>query len=482
MKKSTRKKLFWATFFVFLCISVIIVLYAQGYRYDFQTNSFQKTGGIFLKISPPNSLVILNGKKSYIASSLTLPLLSASSLFINNLLSKNYSLDISKENYRPLHLELKVDEQKVTAFNHIVLIKKELLLENAIQNVKNLLTDSLSKKIAYFSPQLENVSAKSATSSLIIFDLENGSNVPIDLAPNLPKNVLIFNITPTAWSQNGKNLLFSVDSSLKKYWLVYQEIKGYVLDITTGLQNFETKNLQNFNFDASGDNLYFQYKNNIFELALSKNSSPVKIISDIKTFALNNDYLYFLNSKNQLIQGDFNSKNQILFSEISFKLKNPKLIINSQKTFPDILDEGYNFYVWQKDKKSFEGIVPSAQNVFSSFDGSLYAITSNEYTYIYANKDLDEQPFWKEGFLWAIKNLNGIAPQNLIWFYDNYHLISQSQNNLYLSSVDERGGKQLENILENTPPAGGVEKIFSPEKSSDIYILIKNQIFKINLI
>ncbi|MEK7119998.1 MAG: hypothetical protein AAB824_00440, partial [Patescibacteria group bacterium] len=252
--------------------------------------------------------------------------------------------------------------------------------------------------------------------------------------------------------------------------------------ITTGLQNFETKNLQNFNFDDSVNNLYFQYKNSIFKLASSKNSASVKIMPGIKAFVSSGNYLYFLNSKNQLTQSDLDGKNQTVLSAINFDLKNPKLIINSQKSFPDILDKGYNFYVWQKDKKSFEGIAPLAQNVFPSFDGSLYAITSNEYTYIYTNKDLDEQPFWKDGFLWAIKNLEGIAPKNLIWFYDNYHLIYQSQDNLFLSSIDERGGKQIENILENAPPAGGVEKIFSPEKSSDIYILIKNQIFKINLI
>lgn len=454
------------------------MLYAQGYRYDFQTNSFQKTGGIFLKISPPSSSVVLNGKKSYVASSLALPLLNASSLFINNLLPKSYGLDISKENYRSLHLELEVDEQKVTAFNHIILVKDDLSLKNIVQDVKNPLADNLSKKIAYFSPN----KTPSATSSLMIFDLENGSGAPVNLAPALPKNVLIFNIMPTLWSQNGKDLLFNVDSASKKYWFVYQENKDSVLDITTGLQNFETKNLQNFNFDASGNNFYFQYKNSIFKLALSKNSVSVKIMPDIKAFVLSGDYLYFLNSKNQLAQSDHDGKNQTVLGAINSDLKNPKLIINSQKSFPDILDKGYNFYIWQKDKKSFEGIAPLAQNVFPSFDGSLYAITSKEYTYIYTNKDLDEQPFWKEEFLWAIKNLEGVAPQNLVWFYDNYHLIYPSQNNLFLSSIDERGGKQIENILENAPPAGGVEKIFSPEKSSNVYILIKNQIFKINLI
>ena len=484
MKKSTRKKLFWAAFFVFLCLSVVIVLYAQGYRYDFRTSYFQKTGGIFLKISPPNSSVVLNGKKSYIASSLVLPLLNTSSLFINNLLPKSYSLDISKENYRPLHIELRVDEQKVTAFNHVILIKNALPLESSILNVKNPLIDGSSKKMAYFSYD-QNLTGGdstsktlSATSSLMIFDLENDSSAPINLTLNLPKNVSILDIAPAAWSENGKGLLFSVSTHSKKYWFVYKENGSSVLDITAGLQNFETKNIKAFNFDAGQDNIYFQYKNSVLRLALTKNAVSTKMVAGVKTFTLDRNYLYFLNSKNQLIQSDFNGKNQSVLASLNFDLKNPKLIVNSQKSFPDILDEGYNFYVWQKDIKSFNGIAPFAQNVFPSFDGSLYAITSSEYTYIYANKDLDEQPFWKEGFLWAIKNLGGIAPQNLIWFYDNYHLIFQSQNNLFLSSIDERGGKQMESILENT----AVEKIFSPEKSSDIYILIKNQIFKMGLI
>jgi len=484
MKKSTRKKLFWATFFIFSCVSVILVFYAQGYRYDLQTNSFQKTGGIFLKISPPNSSVVLNDKKSYKASSLALPLLNASSLFINNLLPKSYSLDISKDHYRPLHIELKVDEQKVTAFNHIILIKDDLPLENIASGVKNALADSLSKKIAYFSYDQNKTNMTSvnktlsATLSLIIFDLENNSSVPINLAPNLPKNILIFNITPTAWSQNGKNLLFNIDSDSKKYWFVYQENKEFVLDITTGLQSFETKNLQNFNFDSGGNNLYFQYKNSVYKLALLENSISTKIISGIKTFILGGDYLYTIDSKNQLTQSDFDGKNQTIINKLTVDLKNPKLIVNSKKSIPDILDKEYNFYVWQENTKSFKAVAPFAQNIFTSFDESLYAITSSKYTYIYSNKDLDEQPFWKVGFLWAIKNLEDVAPQNLIWFYDNYHLIFQSQNNLFVSSIDERGGKQIENILEN----GAVDKIFSPEKSSNIYILIKNQIFKINLI
>ena len=62
MKKKLRNILFLSLVIIFFVISPAIILYSQGYRFDFQKRQLLKTGGIYVKTSLPAAEVYIDGK------------------------------------------------------------------------------------------------------------------------------------------------------------------------------------------------------------------------------------------------------------------------------------------------------------------------------------------------------------------------------------------------------------------------------------
>lgn len=79
---------------MFLLIAPSIVLYSQGYRIDFENKKITQTGGLFLKISPKQADIYLNGKLSRKTD------FFFGSALIENLLPKKYKLEIKKTGYQ----------------------------------------------------------------------------------------------------------------------------------------------------------------------------------------------------------------------------------------------------------------------------------------------------------------------------------------------------------------------------------------------
>ena len=51
MTKNTKRLFFYFTVLIFLILSYVIMLYAQGYKYSFSEGKFQRTGAIALKVN-----------------------------------------------------------------------------------------------------------------------------------------------------------------------------------------------------------------------------------------------------------------------------------------------------------------------------------------------------------------------------------------------------------------------------------------------
>ncbi len=121
MTRRFRRFIFLIFTIFFVVSSIIVILFAQGYRFNFNSLKIVKTGGIFIKTSTDGAKIYINDK--YVES--TSGILSHSTL-ISGLTPKNYSVFIYEENYYPWNKTVEVKNGMVTELNNIILFPLEL--------------------------------------------------------------------------------------------------------------------------------------------------------------------------------------------------------------------------------------------------------------------------------------------------------------------------------------------------------------------
>jgi len=120
MTKKTRTILFFICVFLFVLTAPAAIFYSQGYRFDFETQKIVQTGGLYLKVTPRSAQVYINGKLKNTTSIFT------NASLIENLMPKNYDVEISKNGYYPWRKTLEVRERRVTEAKNIVLFPQDI--------------------------------------------------------------------------------------------------------------------------------------------------------------------------------------------------------------------------------------------------------------------------------------------------------------------------------------------------------------------
>ena len=118
MTKKVKRTLFYSAVAVFLLLSYIVILYAQGYRYSFSESKFQRTGAIALKANTGARVYLddeLQGDTSFFSNAFS----------IDRLLPRTYKITVQKDNYAAWQKTVVVEEGFVTDFPNILLLPEE---------------------------------------------------------------------------------------------------------------------------------------------------------------------------------------------------------------------------------------------------------------------------------------------------------------------------------------------------------------------
>lgn len=118
MTRHTKKFLFYSAMAVFLLLSYVIIMYAQGYKYSFSENKFLRTGAISLKINTDAKVFLddeFEGETSFFGNSYS----------IDRLLPGKYKLSVQRDDYSGWSKTLVVEEGLVIDFPNILLLPEE---------------------------------------------------------------------------------------------------------------------------------------------------------------------------------------------------------------------------------------------------------------------------------------------------------------------------------------------------------------------
>ncbi len=115
MTKRTKRTIFYTAVAIFLFVSYVVVLYAQGYKYNFSERRFSRTGSVHVKANVGAKVYLddkLAGNTSFLGNSKT----------INGLLPGEYSVRLARDDqYSSWEKRFVIEEGLVNEFSKIIL-------------------------------------------------------------------------------------------------------------------------------------------------------------------------------------------------------------------------------------------------------------------------------------------------------------------------------------------------------------------------
>jgi len=423
MDLKIRRIFFYSLILVFILLGAYLLINAQGWVLDLKNLRIVKTGALFLKYSPADAAIEINGEASDAS-----PGLFSTGVFISKLAPGEYDVKLSRTNYLPWEKNLDVKESIVTAASQIKLWPDKLaFIPVTTSSVKNfwltgqgMLLQTGSGKINWGNTSLrgQEIILSDPSSSLVITsdgknyfltDLNN-AKTPVNLTGLLGSAPIRFFIHPFSGGKIlivMKNALYSLDSSRT----AMDKLASVASTTDAALSNNEVF-LENRNGSLAAFNLFLRTESAYGE-DLPQNASMRTTPSG--------SILFFLKDNGDLTVYDRSlSKASVLEKNVA------------------------DFFVSPDEKR----IALALKN------NTLSVAALDDY---YGDTQV------KKGEKWIISSVNGFV-SDFAWLndYPNYSLVL-SNGNLLLTELDSR-------IPQNTyPVAGNVKKFFV--QGNNLYIL-----------
>ncbi len=406
MTKKSRTILFFLLLAVFAVISPTIIMYSQGYRFDFSKMEFLKTGGIYVKVYPAGAGVWIDGHYKSVTAAFSRDLL------VQNLLPKDHKIEIKKDGYQQWEKTLPVEEMKVSEAKYVILFPNDIPFSSIEKNVSDF----------YPYPNDNKMILATTDSRLLSYDADK--NISTELAKNI-------NVADVYFSPNRTNVIIKTKTNL--YYLLHLDQK---IITPTQLKNLSIK-IKNLAFDPNSDSIiYYQLNSQIYKLDTSKSLAPQLFKKEkVSTFVLSGSSMYSLEN------GDLYRTNILLNSsekmtQVPFATdpnKNYKLLLMEGNVF--LLEDSKTIYLLN-ESGSFDKLLESSEEIkYTPYYDRILFSTGNE-LWVFLVKDV-ESPFYKNaGSKIFISRFSGKIG-DIKWLNSDYFAYTLD-GNLWISEVDNR--------------------------------------------
>ncbi|KKS70164.1 MAG: hypothetical protein UV40_C0003G0002 [Parcubacteria group bacterium GW2011_GWA1_42_7] len=239
MTRNKRRLIFYLFVLIFLISVPPTILYTAGYSFDWKNWRLAKTGGLYIKSTPNQAQIFIDGEKERRTPSL-----------FSHLAPRAYNVKIEMEGYHSWEKNLNISPKLVTEARSVLLIptnpQAELLSQNATTTIKDFLENSGNKK-----KQGQALNAASSTPGWILKDNEifyiseenrnlYRSNLNGSLKEQISKNPLPEHSSYEIIASNDRNK-FAVITPQKELFLLNDEMK-ILESIASGIIGAEFSN------------------------------------------------------------------------------------------------------------------------------------------------------------------------------------------------------------------------------------------------
>lgn len=466
MTHRTRRCIFYIFLFLFVVLASTIILYAQGYNFDWQKKSPVITGAFYFKSYPKEADIYINNKYE-----------GKTTKFIKRLPPGEYDIKISKQDYSDWQKTLAVKSKLVTEAQNIILVKK--------LSTPNLITDNNIKYLT-FSPDKKEVIY--LTDSLVIpalrlIDLTNNTDIQIypaiaskktGYAASLPS---LNNLSDILWSPNGERLILSFANNNSYILNLKNPIEIIdIYNLIKILSNYKLYSIENLSFHPqNSDRIYFYFKNNLYFIEIN-NSNPSNslisssIVYNILTYAIYNDKILYIDTNGEFYKTSLDG--------LSFKKIFDIPVFNSEQSIAIINDEilaiDRNLYLLNSQAQVFDKISENIEKIILSSDRKkILWRTQNEVGIMWLEPELGQVPRSRYETE-VIKTAKDIS--QAIWYTKtDQHIIIVAENKIEITELDNRDTRNTEDIIMIQNP-----RVFYNEINDTFYILSNEKLYWMN--
>ena len=436
MTKKTRNILFLACLILFFLIAPGAVFYSQGYRIDFNPPEggvkVAQTGALYSKIQPKSVQIYLNGKLTKKTDFLF------GSAFLENLLPKEYNIEIKKQGFSSWKKTLEIKEKEVTEVKNIVLIPESPNFEILAKEVENF----------FFLPDGKKIILKENS--------EEGWALKI---LELKKNVKSHLIGEKEISIKGADLLglkpFPDSRRILLEIGLKEDVKYYILEIDktpaviTSL--YFLSDIENLSFHPKDQEKLFALQNGeLREVNLAKKEITSPLLRDIITFIISNDNIYYLDKSGFILKTDFSFSHKEKINETPFPLavELPHQIDFFSPYF--FLREEETLYFIKEDQKSFTKLSSLVKNFSVSPDGKKIVYFNNLEIWLFFLKDELGQPQKKAGDQLFLTRFSEEI-KDCFW-YTAHYLMFDTGEKIKIAEIDDRDKLNIVNLANFKKP------------------------------
>ena len=437
-----RRVLFYGLVVVFIFIGAGMVLYSQGWRFNFQTFFFQKVGAIYIETKPSDVIIKIDNKEFLDKSGLI-----QSGTLISNLLPRKYKVELQKNGYYPWNKTLIVKPSMVAEIINAILIPEKIETK----------TISLLKPINNFWLQNQN----------IIFEINHSfyyASLNTSSAPTIKKIKFadfaewdakgerfflkdskngIYDLYETSNLSKRLNLndllsrLEKEKMSIKKIAFHPLEANKVIVETIKRLIIIDTKKLTLETLFSPSPLNWTIYGSNIYLAAPAEKQIAEKSATQKTKIPPTNFALFSLNLANQ---------NKTIITSLP---QNFPRNISELKTSPAVdriglLTENGALFLYDQKTQIVEEIAQSIRDFqFSADNKKIALLDKHNELKIYFLEDYQRETHKKTGdFIELTPTLNAVEQnaiiKNISWYKDSLHLIIQYSDHLGFIEIDDR--------------------------------------------
>lgn len=397
MTRIIRFALLLFSLLLFITITPLVVLYATGYRLNFQKASPSSIGVLLLDTIPRRANVVVNGET-----------LGRTPRAVSNLPPGQISVELKLAGFEPWQKNVSILPTLTTEFRSV-----RLFPTHPTQT-------RLEQKVSVFglSPNNKLIAIVHSDSTIEVVD-GSGQLVVTPLK-------LTFLPTKLVWSPDNASVLLLSDKRFSLFSLTNQTVKTLPLGGSVP---------DSFAWDTRLPNrlLYSTTQGQVIALQVDTGEKDV-LVADAKAFALLPTSLAIASVTRNVIETYSFSGNQLPNDAIHVQKKIKSLITGNGSNIAVLFaDNSLSFL-------SSDGLQEVANNVqdarWSPDDSLLYVKTAANEVYVY-NAANDRLPFINKGEINLVARLSQPISA-MSWFPDSQHLVYQINDAIIISEIDTR--------------------------------------------